>query len=93
MHGLSIASDQTAATAGNLVLRGAPKALADRLNQVLLEITPDSRIARIQIDEVDGSVTEYRFSGQKEDVQVADQQFRFIPPAGVEVVDAEFGGQ
>ena len=93
LHGLSIASHQTPGTAGNLVLRGAPKALADRVNQVLLEITPDSRIARIQIDEVDGSVTEYRFSGQKEDVQVADQQFRFIPPAGVEVVDAEFGGQ
>jgi outer membrane lipoprotein carrier protein len=91
LHGLSLAPDQTPATPGNVVLRGVPKALADRVNQVLLEITPESQIARIQIEEVDGSVTEYRFSDQKENVQVADQQFHFSLPAGVEIVDSDFG--
>jgi hypothetical protein len=36
--------------------------MADRINQVMLEITPDFHIARIQFEEADESVTEYRFS-------------------------------
>jgi outer membrane lipoprotein-sorting protein len=65
--------------------------MADRVDQVLLEVTPDNRIVRIQIEQVDGSTTEYRFSQEKENVEVADQRFRFRLPAGVEVVDGDFG--
>jgi outer membrane lipoprotein-sorting protein len=65
--------------------------MADRVSQVLLEITPDSRIARITIEEEDGSVTEYRFSDLEEDVRVADERFRFLPPRGVEVIEGDFG--
>jgi outer membrane lipoprotein-sorting protein len=43
-------------------------------------------IVRIVVEELDGSMTEFRFHQQKENVQIADQQFRFIPPAGVEIV-------
>jgi len=43
------------------------------------------------MEEADGGVTEYRFAGQKEDVEIAEQRFRFVPPAGVEVVDGNFG--
>ncbi len=59
---LSVAPDVPPVTPGNTVLRGVPKAMADRINEVLLEITPDYRIARIQFQEADESVTEYRFS-------------------------------
>ena len=38
------------------------------------------------VEELDGSVTEFRFLQQKENVQIADQRFRFAPPPGVEVV-------
>jgi len=65
--------------------------MADRVNEVVLEITPDYHIARIQFEEADESVTEYRFSEQKENAGIADQLFRFSPPPGVEVVDGEFG--
>jgi outer membrane lipoprotein-sorting protein len=65
--------------------------LADRVNQVLLEITPEQWIGRIIIEEVDGSVTEYRFSNQKENVAVPDRQFQFAVPDGVEVIDGELG--
>ena len=78
-------------TPGNTVLRGVPKAMADRINEVVLEITPDYRIARIQFEEADESVTEYRFSGQRENGEIADQRFRFTPPPGVEIVDGSFG--
>jgi len=91
LDGLSVAPDVTPTTAGNVVLRGVPKAMADRVNEVVLEITPDYHIARIQFEEADESVTEYRFSEQKENAGIADQLFRFSPPPGVEVVDGEFG--
>jgi len=38
---------------------------------------------------VDGSVTEYRFSGQKENEAIAEGRFRFTPPAGTETVESE----
>jgi outer membrane lipoprotein carrier protein len=91
LQGLSLAQDVTPMTPGNVVLRGVPQAMADRVSQVLLEVTPDSRISRIVIEEVDGSVTEYRFNDQKEDVTVADSSFHFVPPAGVEVIDGDLG--
>ena len=90
LHGLSLAPDVAPLIPGNTVLRGVPKAMADRVHEVSLEITPDNQISRIQIEEVDDSVTEYRFSEQKENVAIADQRFRFVPPPGVEVIDGEF---
>jgi outer membrane lipoprotein carrier protein len=91
LDGLSAAPDMAPVTPGNTMLRGVPKGMADRVNQVVLEITPDYHIARIQFEEADESVTEYHFSGQRENVAIADQLFRFSPPPGVEIVDGEFG--
>jgi outer membrane lipoprotein carrier protein len=91
LQGLSVAPDAAPLAAGDVVLRGVPKNLADRVSQVLLEITPEHWIGRIIIEEVDGSVTEYRFTNQREDVAVPDQKFQFAVPEGVEVIDGEFG--
>ena len=91
LDGFSVAPDVAPLTPGNIVLRGVPRAMADRINQVVLEITPDYRIARIQFEEADESVTEYRFSEQRENGGIADQRFRFTPPPGVEIVDESFG--
>ncbi len=84
--GLSIASGQKPVYEGDIVLQGIPKNMADRVANTLLEVSPDGLIRRIVIDQLDGSVTEFRFLQQKENVQVADQRFRFTPPPGVEVV-------
>ncbi|MGA9813856.1 MAG: outer membrane lipoprotein chaperone LolA [Terriglobales bacterium] len=91
LDALSVATDVPPVTPGNTVLRGVPKAIADRINEVLLEITPDYRIARIQFQEADESVTEYLFKQQRENGEIADQRFRFTPPPGVEIVDEGFG--
>ena len=91
LQGLSFAQDVPALNPGDVILRGVPQALSDRVSQVLLEVAPDSKIVRIVIEEVDGSVTEYRFAEQKEDIAVADSTFHFVPPAGVEVVDGDLG--
>ena len=91
LQGLSLAPDVVPLAAGDVTLRGVPKSLADRVSQVLLEITPEHWIGRIVIEEADGSVTEYRFSNQKENEPVTDQRFVFAVPDGVEVIDGELG--
>jgi len=91
LQGLGFAPDETPLTKGDVVLRGVPKTMADRVNQVLLEITPDHRISRIQIEEADGSTTEYRFPEQKENVEIGDGRFHFTPPPGVETIEGDFG--
>jgi outer membrane lipoprotein carrier protein len=91
LQGLSLAPDVTPLAAGDVVLRGVPKSLADRVSQVLLEITPEHWIRRIMIEEVDGSVTEYRFSNYRENADLPDQRFQFVVPDGVEVIDGELG--
>jgi outer membrane lipoprotein carrier protein len=86
-NGLSLAPDVPPATSGDVVLRGVPKHMEDRVNQVLLEIAPDGAITRIVISENDGSTTEFRLTNQQENVPLADSQFKFHPPEGVEIVD------
>jgi outer membrane lipoprotein carrier protein len=91
LHGLSFAPDVTPLDPDNVVLRGVPKAMADRISQVLLEVTPGHQIRRIQVDAVDGSVTEYRFSKQRENLAINDDRFRFTPGPGVETIEGELG--
>jgi len=91
LQGLSAAPDISPLQPGDVVLRGVPQVMADRVSEVLLEITPEHLIARIVINEVDGSVTEYRFTEQKEGVKVSDGRFEFIPPAGTETVEGNLG--
>ena len=88
LAGLAVVPDVSPETPGNIVLRGAPKGMEDRVFSVLLEVTPEGEIARMLISEVDGSTTEYRFANQRQNQPIADQRFRFSPPAGVEVIDA-----
>ena len=85
--GLAIVTDAQPVNAGNILLRGEPKGIAERVSQTLLEVTPDGMITRIVVEETDGSVTEFRFLQQKENVQIEDARFKFVPPPGVEVVE------
>lgn len=91
LRGLSIAPDIAPLQSGDVVLRGVPSAMADQLNEIVLEITPEHRIVRLILQSVDGSSTEYQFSDQKEDVPIADTRFQFKPPTGTEVVEGELG--
>jgi len=90
LQGLSFAPDVAPMAADDVVLRGVPQAMADRVSEVLLEITPEHQIARIIIDDVDGSTTEYRLKDQKENVAIPDGEFKFTPPPGTETVESEF---
>jgi len=91
LQGLSKAVDKTPLSPGDIVLRGVPRALGDQVSEVQVEITPSHQIARIVLIVTDGGTTEFRFSAWKENVALADTQFHFSPPAGVEVVEGAFG--
>lgn len=89
--GLSLAPDVSPLTPDDVVLRGTPRAMAGRINQVILEITPANAISRIVIDSADGSTTEYRLRDQRENVPMADSLFQFKVPPGTEVMAGDFG--
>ena len=74
---------------GNVVLEGVPKGMEDRVQRVLLEINPASQIVRIQVEELDGSITTFLFQGIQENVPVSADLFHFVPPPGVEVVEGQ----
>jgi outer membrane lipoprotein carrier protein len=87
---LSLAPDVPPLRPGHVVLRGVPKFM-EGVNQVLMEIAPESRIVRLVVDGADGSTTEYRFEEQKENLEIADRQFQFTPPEGVQVIEEQAG--
>lgn len=74
---------------GNVVLEGIPKGMEERVQRVLLEITPADQIGRIYIEELDGSTTEFVFQNIQENISVKSDLFRFVPPKGVELVESE----
>ena len=93
LRGLSKVVDQSPMGAGNTLLRGVPRAMADQTTEVQLEITPSDQIVRIVLLEADGATTEFRFAGWKENPELDDTRFRFTPPPGVETVEGELGGR
>jgi outer membrane lipoprotein carrier protein len=87
-HDLAFAESVKPGNPGDMVIRGLPKGMEDRVSSVLLEVNPEGRIDRILIEEIDGATTDFRFSNEIENLQVADSVFKFQAPAGVEVVEA-----
>ncbi|HET6935264.1 MAG TPA: outer membrane lipoprotein chaperone LolA [Candidatus Angelobacter sp.] len=86
LEGLSFAPDVQPIQQGDVVLRGVPKAMKDRVSDTLVEVSPSHQIVRIVIQEVDGTTTDFRFSQIEENVPVQDSLFRFSPPPGVETI-------
>jgi outer membrane lipoprotein carrier protein len=84
--GLSLAPDVKPLNPADTMLRGVPASMADRISQVLLEITPEHRIARIVIDELDGSTTEFQLTQEQDNPSLPDERFEFNPPAGIEIL-------
>lgn len=89
LRGLSLAPDIEPWQPEDLVLRGIPQGWSDQINEVVLEVTRENRITRLIIQGVDGASTEYRFTDQKENLEIGDARFGFKPPAGTEVVEGE----
>jgi outer membrane lipoprotein carrier protein len=87
LEGLSLAPDLTPLQPGDIVMRGIPKIMKDRVSEVVLEISPTHQIHRILIHGFDSTSTDFRFSQIEENVPVQDSLFRFTPPPGVSTVE------
>ncbi|HET9284852.1 MAG TPA: outer membrane lipoprotein carrier protein LolA [Candidatus Angelobacter sp.] len=87
LEGLSLAPDLQPIVAGDIVLRGVPKVMKDRVSSVILEISPAHQIHRIVIRGVDDSTTDFRFSQIEENIPFQGSLFRFTPPQGVQTIE------
>jgi len=73
---------------GELTLTGIPKGQENRIERVSVTVTPEGAITGIEIEETDGAITRFAFSGEKANAPMPPNAFRFTPPAGVPVVDS-----
>lgn len=68
-------------------ISGVPKGMEQRVKALTLWVTSAGAIERMKIEEIDGSVTEFAFSGIEENVPTKDTDFSFQLPQGVAVVE------
>jgi len=77
----------TPAPNGQFTLTGVPKGLEKRVQRLGLTVTAEGTITSIEIEETDGALTRFTFTGEEPNAPIPDGQFRFTPPQGVPVVD------
>jgi outer membrane lipoprotein carrier protein len=73
---------------GHLTLSGQPKGQEKRVSRISLAVTPEGAITAMEMEEIDGALTRFTFSGEQPNAPVSPSAFHFTPPAGVPVVDA-----
>ena len=84
LMGLTVAD----APNGCFTLTGQPKGQEKRVTRLTLTVTVAGAINAIEVEEADGAITRFTFTGEQPDVEIPAQTFHFTPPAGVPVVDA-----
>ena len=72
---------------GGFRISGVPKGMGERVKLLTLGVSAAGAIERMKLEEVDGAVTEFAFSGMEENVPVKDGDFVFAVPSGVSVVE------
>ena len=77
---------------GASVIRALPKSDKVPYTSVEFAVSAAGEIRRLKVANGDGSVTEYGFSGERLNIAVNDQKFRFTPPPGVAVEEITEGG-
>jgi outer membrane lipoprotein carrier protein len=78
----------TSAVNGRFTLTGQPKGQEKRISRLTLTVTAGGGITAIEIEETDGALTRFTFTGEKPNVAIPAEAFRFTPPPGVPVVAA-----
>ena len=83
-------SNLTVAAAPNseFLLTGQPSGQEKRVTRLTLTVTAAGTITAIEIEEADGALTRFTFTGEQPDTAIPPQTFKFTPPPGVPVVDA-----
>ncbi len=71
---------------GVLRLKLVPRQEQPDLQRAWIEMEPSGRIRSIQLDDVQGNRTSFRFDAIRENTGLKDDLFRFEVPKGVEVI-------
>jgi outer membrane lipoprotein carrier protein len=78
-----------APTAGDrFTLTGQPKGQEKRVSRLTLTVTAEGAINGIEVEESDGALTRFTFTGEVPNATIPAEEFHFTPPPGVPVVDA-----
>jgi outer membrane lipoprotein carrier protein len=84
MSNLTLATDAS----GHFRLTGQPKGQEKRVARLTLSVTAEGVIDGIEVEETDGALTRFTFTGEVTNAPVSPDEFHFAPPAGVPVVNA-----
>lgn len=76
------------AAGGQFTLSGVPRGLEKRVERLTLTVTAEGTITAIEVEETDGALTRFTFTGEQPDAPIPPATFHFKAPAGVPVVDA-----
>jgi outer membrane lipoprotein carrier protein len=76
------------ASNGRFTLTGQPKGQEKRVVRLALTVTADGAITGIEIEETDGALTRFTFTGEAPNAPIPAGAFHFAPPPGLPVVDA-----
>jgi outer membrane lipoprotein carrier protein len=68
-------------------LSGVPKGMQQRVHRLTLTVDHEGAIHGMRIEETDGAVTTFTFTGLRENIPTAASDFDFTPPAGVTIVN------
>ena len=84
MDSLTLAS----AADGSYTLTGQPKGQEKRVTRLTLAVTVSGAINAIEIEEPDGALTRFAFTGEQANPAIPEETFHFVQPPGIPVVDA-----
>ena len=71
---------------GVLRLKLVPRREQPDVERAWVELEPSGRVREIELDDVQGNRTRFRFEGLRENTGLKDELFRFEVPKGVEVI-------
>ena len=77
-----------AAANGEFTLTGVPKGQENRVARLVLTVTAAGAITGIEVEEIDGALTRFTFTGEQTNAPVPADAFQFTAPKGLPVVDA-----
>ena len=72
---------------GGYTLAGAPKGGAPNVRLIALTVDPAGMIHAMRLEAVDGAVTTFTLTDQRENLPTPGSDFVFTPPPGVTVID------
>ena len=79
----------TAPDGANFRISGVPKGMEQRVKSLTLIVSANGAINRMRMEETDGAITEFDFSQMEENIPLPAAEFRFTPPLGVPIVNAQ----